>query len=595
MGYSTDFLDSLVRAQEWTSLLSDRINPSDLGLYQRREQNTYALIRGLSAERPDRGGVLRGRNVYALISRLAQGYADSISFDSLPIPFACVATNIVDNTEVDLRSGSLPLAMRASMSIPGIFTPVRWGDMVLVDGGLQNNLPVDLARSMGADIVISVSVQSPLHTADQITDVATVVSQIVDINCKRKFYENIANSEVFIHVNVEGVSSMSYTAEAMDTMIHRGEAAARLAWDRLVQLRDSNHLLRQPRPEYVPPAVPDKREGHSTRPIGNIPVVSAGFRFDTEETGALQFNLKYPLHTRIPMGVQATLRLGDRLMARGELSWLTRIRGLNPTVSYTFRNNDIDVYTQGDRTFNVRYRSHTVNLTPIDIHKGRYDLLAGARWDHFDYYGGILSTVSGLPRPEDDSYVSYYFLSDLNTEDNWYFPTRGVRFLTSFLYRTDNFLTYQDRAGLLDVSAHWRFNVRLSEHWTLQPMLYGRGIIGEEVPWAFLNTVGGEYFDHRLEQQMPFAGVGHMELLSNYFAAAQLQLQCQLLPRHYLLLRGAIGYHVDDFVDFYPSQMLFGIQGGYTFSSFFGPLSFRLGYSSHTKSTNLYISLGHQF
>ena len=121
-----------------------------------------------------------------LFDRLTAGYTDSISFDSLPIPFACVATNIVDNTEYDFHSGRLALAMRTSMSIPAVFSPVRLGDKVLVDGGLRNNYPADIAKAMGADYVIGVTVQGSPRTADDINSNASVIGQIIDVNCKNK-------------------------------------------------------------------------------------------------------------------------------------------------------------------------------------------------------------------------------------------------------------------------------------------------------------------------------------------------------------------------------------------------------------------------
>lgn len=89
-----------------------------------------------------------------LFNDLCVGYQEEMDFNDLPIPFACVATNIVTGEEVVLRSGSVPTAMRASMAIPGVFSPVTIGDMVLVDGGLANNFPSDVLREMGADIII---------------------------------------------------------------------------------------------------------------------------------------------------------------------------------------------------------------------------------------------------------------------------------------------------------------------------------------------------------------------------------------------------------------------------------------------------------
>ena len=114
-----------------------------------------------------------------LFRHLTVGYTDSMSFDSLPRRFACVATNIVDNTD-----------------IPGVFTPVRKGNCVLVDGGLRNNYPADLARAMGAAYVIGATVQGPPKTADDLANGSSVLGQIVDVNCKNKYDDNLKLTDI---------------------------------------------------------------------------------------------------------------------------------------------------------------------------------------------------------------------------------------------------------------------------------------------------------------------------------------------------------------------------------------------------------------
>lgn len=107
-------------------------------------------------------GFVSGQNIYNLFSELTIGYHDSIAFKDLPISYACVAANMVNGKEVVLKSGSLPLAMRASMAIPGAFAPVILDSMVLVDGGISNNFPVDVAKDMGAEITIGVDLSMGL-------------------------------------------------------------------------------------------------------------------------------------------------------------------------------------------------------------------------------------------------------------------------------------------------------------------------------------------------------------------------------------------------------------------------------------------------
>lgn len=592
LGYDTEFLDSLVRSQDWASLLSDRTDPSHLTLRQREEQNTYAVIRGLGHQ-PSRGGLIRGRNLESLFRRLCAGWLDSISFDSMPLPFACVATDIVSGREVVFHNGHLIKAMRASMAIPGVFTPVRMGDMVLVDGGLRNNYPADIARSMGADIIIGVSVQDLLTQAGDLNDVMAVMGQIISINSRNKFPDNIKLSDIFIHVDVSGYSAASFTSASIDSLLRRGDEAARSLWDRLIALRQHYGLDSVAYPRLARPVPPSAELLDQSPHIQRTPIAFAGFHFDSEEMGAVQLAVKAPLSTQWPIGIVGTLRLGKRIMARAEVSMLTRHPGFNPTLSYTFRNNDLDIYTAGTRTHNLRYYQHSVDLTPFDLRLRRYDLKAGVRWDYFNYYGQLLSADGDMPSLDDDHYFSYHASADLNTENDWYFPTRGTRFHAAYAYRTTNLYSFEGRPGISDLDVHWRLNLPLSKHWALQPMLYGRMLFSDDIPLAYTNAIGGNDFGLMVEQQMPLVGLGHIELAERQLAAAQLQLQCNILTNHYLQLRAVVAYHTDNLTQFGTSNLIFGLQAAYNYNTIIGPLGVRLGYSSRTHAPYFYINIGH--
>lgn len=603
VGYSTDFLDSLVRNQDWASLLSDRTDPADLTLYQRREQNTYALIRGISSDRPQQGGLIRGRNLNALFRQLCSNYLDSISFDSLPIRFACVATDIVTNTEVDFRSGYLIRAMRASMAIPGVFTPVRMGDKVLIDGGLRNNYPADLARRMGADIIIGVSVQGESLSADEISDATSVLSQIIDVNCRNKLVENVAMSDVMMHVDVSGYSAASFTPSAIDSLLARGSAEAARHRDELLALAariaasGSTTLKR-----HAKTAMPDSslavatrrhRAVPSQRPADS-PIASVGFRFDTEEMGAIQLNAKVPLPTALPMGIAGTLRLGRLL--EGKLEYTLFPRGFtSPSISYTLGRHEVEIYTLGTRAYNVKYRQHNIELAPLNFKVKNFTLRIGLQWDYYDYYGPLLSAGTSAVELHDESFLSYNLQADLNTENHWYFPTSGTRLHAAYAYRTDNMVTYNGAVGINDLRANWRVNIPMGRHLSLQPMVYGRIVMTDDVPPAYLNAVGSEWFGHIVAQQMPFAGIGHTEYVERHFIAAQLQAQYRIKKNHYVLLRLATALHSDGLQDLLAVPDLFGTQIGYSYNTIFGPIDLRLGYSTRTKYPYIYINIGHHF
>ena len=171
IGYTPQQLDSMVNAQNWKFLLSDAPNPKDVLLDDRLKSERYVLSIpfSLKSAAVSDAGIIKGKNLARLFSTLTEGYQDSVDFSRLPIPFACVSENLVNGSEVVFREGILATAMRSSMSIPGVFAPVDLDGMVLVDGGMVNNYPVDVALAMGADYVIGVDVQSPLLKASELT------------------------------------------------------------------------------------------------------------------------------------------------------------------------------------------------------------------------------------------------------------------------------------------------------------------------------------------------------------------------------------------------------------------------------------------
>ncbi len=239
IGYTPEQLDSMVRKQDWTFLLSDRIKRSEMSLTQRERSSKY-LISAPFTKNPKEavsGGFIKGQNLANLFSELTVGYHDSIDFNKLPIPFACVSANVVNGDQIVFHNGVLSTAMRASMAIPGVFTPVRKDSMVLVDGGIINNYPADVAKAMGADIIIGVDVQNALKGADKLNSAPDILGQIVDLTCQSNHEKNVSLTDTYIRVNVDGYSSASFSPAAIDSLMQRGEQAARSQWASLIDLK----------------------------------------------------------------------------------------------------------------------------------------------------------------------------------------------------------------------------------------------------------------------------------------------------------------------------------------------------------------------
>ena len=239
IGYDVADIDSLYRNQDWLFLLSDQVKRESETFLSKEEREKYIVHIPLSKERkvllPT--GYVKGQNIFNLFSKLTVGYHQVDDFSNLPIPFRCVAVDLVDGKEVVFSSGSLPMAMRASMSIPGVFAPVEWKGKMLVDGGALNNLPVDVAREMGADVIICVDLSTGWKKKEELKSPSAVVEQLIGMMGQTKYRKNMAEADLYINPSLKGFSAASFQPEAIDTMIQRGELAARQKWGELMDLK----------------------------------------------------------------------------------------------------------------------------------------------------------------------------------------------------------------------------------------------------------------------------------------------------------------------------------------------------------------------
>ncbi|MBR1668292.1 MAG: patatin-like phospholipase family protein [Bacteroidaceae bacterium] len=169
-------------------------------------------------------GSLMGDSIVRVLRGMADEYGE-VDFDCLPIPFRCVAVDMKSMKEVVLRQGDLSQAMRASMAIPLVFKPVKIGDMRLVDGGVLNNLPVDVAKDMGADIVIAVDLTVNKH----------VDSTPLFRPDLKKYRQNVEAADIYINPHLKGYGAHSFNK--IGEMILIGEEAGKKALKDLKKLK----------------------------------------------------------------------------------------------------------------------------------------------------------------------------------------------------------------------------------------------------------------------------------------------------------------------------------------------------------------------
>ncbi|MDR0842767.1 MAG: patatin-like phospholipase family protein [Acidobacteriota bacterium] len=226
VGYSPEEIENFLAEQDWGTLFSDAPQWRFTPLAERadsRYQGKIAL-RGLSLEIP--GGLFSGQRFTEAMDVLTatQMLHAQNDFDKLPIPFRAVATNLVDGKPYVFHQGSLTQAVRASIAVPMMFTPIEIEDGLLIDGGLVNNLPTDIARDMGADIIIAIDVSSPLMRKDELGTLFSVVDQAISLQMEKNVEVNKKLAHLVLTPNMDGLTNTNY--DKLPEIIKRGEEAA---------------------------------------------------------------------------------------------------------------------------------------------------------------------------------------------------------------------------------------------------------------------------------------------------------------------------------------------------------------------------------
>lgn len=215
-GMSADELVDFVETVDWSKLLTDRPPRAERSFRRKSDDIGFLVDFDLGVNKsglifPE--GFIQGQNLEIALKRLALPVISIDDFDELPIPFRAVATDIVSGKAVAIDSGDLAAAMRASMSAPGIFKPVRRDGRILVDGGVANNLPIQIVREMGADILIVVDVGFPLLPEDQLGSALAVTKQMLTILINGRAQDQIAtltSDDILIAPNLGDFGSQDF-------------------------------------------------------------------------------------------------------------------------------------------------------------------------------------------------------------------------------------------------------------------------------------------------------------------------------------------------------------------------------------------------
>ena len=697
LGYDVDQMEALVKSIDWNWVFTDRVSRKYVSYSDTKYKEKYLLaipfyyekdyyrMKMMSEYRFDPmhkhdmlnigadneggadffkknllgslpSGYIFGQNVSNMISSLTIGYQDSTDFKEFPIPYACIAADMVSGKAKIWHSGKMNDAMRSTMSIPGVFAPVRLDGMVLVDGGLRDNYPTALAREMGADIIIGVDLSDPRKTYMDVNNIGDIISQGVEMLMRDGIEKNLQIPDVKIRPDLKGFHMMSFSPQNADTIMVRGYEAA-MAQDSLLRevalrtagkytpakkrpalgmrqdslvianvdiigvlprekeiLKDRLHLKygekisRDDLDDIVARIYGTQAYDYVTYELqgkdepfdlvlncrkGPIHQFGLGVRADTEEIVSVLLNIGLNVHKLHGHMFDFTAKISANPYASFHWSYdIPKFPTFNGSAS--IRWTDLNMLNLGNNRLSFNYLSAKQEL-----------YLSNIKWKQMDIRGGVRNEVLRMGNVQcqmqdcynlnllSNDFVSAFIDAGTYTFDDGYFPTRGVSAGLSYSWTFAGFPHRFDNFHTLSADA--KVVVPIGDIFAFIPSFDCRFLLGANVPVPFFNAVGGSLPSRYLDQQMPFVGVTHLSAMKNILTIYRADLRFKVAKNHYLT--GIVNYlrNSDTFRTYVNGPGSFGAAVEYSYDTIFGPLSANVHWSDLTGKVGFYISAGYNF
>ncbi len=687
LGYDAMQLDSLLRNADWDKIMSDNIPPTYYSYERRKNKETYFLnipfhyswsdwmdrvspskemesanlvnnMQTIQSSLPE--GYLYGLNVYNLLSSMSVGYQDTLDFSELPIPFFCVAADVVTMKEKNWTGGNFLEAMRSTMSIPVYFKPVRTDGMILIDGGTLNNFPSDLARAMGADIVIGVDLNTP-NTYSDINNAVDVIRNSMDGAKNATYRAGIRNLDIHIKPDMSGYNMLSFGTEEINDIIDRGYEAAsehdaeldsvliRLGQFKKPEistnvndihnkkviidsfnfegLNEEETLFYSDKVRMVPGQKYSSEDIEKTVALlyssgafnmvtyrllgteepykcvfvcekGPVNNFRLGFRIDTQEAISLLVDLGIHTNRSIGSSFNVKAKLGFNPYLALEYKYVPTVGsavGASLYSLYVLRESSDDIIIPNNFTEQFWRNEATVFFDTANLRHIIFRI--GAKIVDTPYCQRTLSKSDSYRNFADwKSFYTYAFAKlRLNTLDDTYFPSKGVKLNADYDYLISGYSAVSDMHAKgesflgLSVTAP----IRLCDRFVLQPTLDARITSNGDCLDIYMNNrVGGLLPGRYYAHQIPFMGYNSCTDARSRLLVANLDLRCHIAGNHYLSLVGAVCETTDSFKELSKPVSAIGLQ--YGLKTLLGPVKANVNYSS-LKNFGFYLSLGFDF
>ena len=602
-------------------------------------------------------GYIYGQNVNNLISSLTVGYQDSLDFKDFPKPFVCIAADMVSGKAKIWHSGKINQAMRSTMSIPGLFAPVKVDGMVLVDGGLRDNYPTSLAKEMGADIIIGVDLSQGRRAYTDVNNIADIISQGIDMLGLEAFEQNVSIPDVKIKPELKGYNMMSFNPVAIDTIKARGYAAAmandsllravanrtalsdemtskksavgykldslmisevdilgvlprekemlkqrfHLKFDKKISRADLDRIIDNiygtQSYDYVTYELLGSDDPYKlvlTCKKGPIHQFGLGVRADTEEIVSVLLNV----------GINAHKMYGHAFDFTGRIS-------ANPALTVRWSYNAPKM-----PTLNVAASVRWTDLGLLNLWGNRLSLgylntkqeiyLSNLRWKLFDMRVGARNELIRIKNIKSSQIIGDYDFGQLDNDfitafaegradtfDDGYFPNKGFTASASYGWTFGGFPHKFN--NFHTVTADAKVVVPGGKVFAFIPSFNARFLFGNDVPVAYFNAMGGSMPGRYVDQQMPFIGVNNLSAMKNILTVFRTDFRFKVLKNNYVTAILNYARDCDRLEDYGVGDGYIGAAVEYSYDTIFGPLSFNVHWSNLTNVVGIYLSAGFSF
>ena len=240
MGYSGNEIAELIKSTEWNDLLYEKTPFNDVSIEEKSEYEKYLIGLDIVGGAPKTTAyLLNDQNLRIKLALLSAPFRNDINFDDLPIPFRSVTTDIVNLKEIVIDEGSLAKAMRASMSIPGVFEPVRYKNTILLDGGILNNFPTNIAKNWGADIIIGSDVSGEAQDVEGLDNISDLLFQTAML----QNYKIYPSNRALCTIVIDHVPHLTYSTGDFNKTTELYEEGKIATNKKIVELKELGKLL----------------------------------------------------------------------------------------------------------------------------------------------------------------------------------------------------------------------------------------------------------------------------------------------------------------------------------------------------------------